>query len=577
MGSGLLGVSVERNLAATMRDGTKLYADVYRPEGVGTWPVLLMRLPYDKDQAQQMTFSHPSWYARHGYMVVVQDTRGRWSSDGNFYPFKHEADDGHDSIEWAATLAGSNGRVGMYGSSYVGATQLLAAVTRPEHLVCICPALTGSQYYEGWAYNGGAFALAFNLSWAIYLAIDAAHRRGLFDLEQELLAAFLDAPSHYGEVPLSEFSLLKREEIAPYFFDWIEHAHYDGYWRQWSIEERYERIAVPALHIAGWYDIFRDGTIRNFRGLRQRAGTVKAQRAQKLLIGPWFHRPSMHSMEGLDFEEARNVLDDAQLRWFDQLLKGEHSAVVQEPPVRAFVMGENSWRDFDDWPPTNIEMVDFFLHSEGRANSLNGNGVLSREGPGDEPPDTFTYDPRFPIPSLGGHSCCVPGIAPMGAEDQSRVEILNGVLVYSSEPLPRGLLVAGLVEVEVWVASSATDTDFTAKLVNVFPDGTAINLTEGIRRASSREGLERPVPLRPHEPTRLVIDLGNTCNQFGVGHCIRLEISSSNFPHWERHSNSDGVQARLGFGDFTVATQTVLHDGNRPSRLRLPVAQMPKD
>jgi uncharacterized protein len=286
-----LNLTVERDVPGRMRDGTTLYADIYRPATGGPFPVILMRLPYDKTQAENITYRHPSWYARQGYMVVLQDTRGRWRSEGEFYSFAHEADDGYDAVEWAAALPHSNGRVGMYGFSYVGATQLQAALRRPPSLRTIGPALTGSQYYEGWAYNGGAFALAFNASWVTNLAMDTARKRGDDGHTRDLAAAFLGAPAWYGHLPLDEYPPLASHDLARYFFDWLAHPSNGEYWRRWSVEEDYARIDVPALHVGGWYDVFVGGTVRNFDGLRRGAGGDRSRAAQQLLVGPWYRLP----------------------------------------------------------------------------------------------------------------------------------------------------------------------------------------------------------------------------------------------------------------------------------------------
>lgn len=566
------GLVVERDVPVKMRDGTILSADIYRPGEDDSYPVIVMRLPYDKTQAQVNTYAHPAWYAQQGYIVVVQDTRGRWSSEGEFYPFQDESNDTYDTVEWAAALPGSNGRVGMYGFSYAGATQLLGAVARPPHLACICPALTGSQYYDGWAYNGGAFALAFNLSWAARLAMDTSRRKGHDRLEQDLWNIFLNASSYARSMPLSSFEPLSREDIAPFYFDWLEHPDYDDYWRRWSIDERYDRVATPALHVAGWYDIFRDGNIKNFQGLREQAETNEARQGQKLIIGPWYHAPWAETVGQIDFgADARNFIDDVQLRWFDYWLKSDPNGLLDEPPVSAFIMGDNRWETFSDWPPPGVEYQTIYLHSHGRANSLNGDGTLSCDKPADEPYDIYTYDPQTPVPSLGGHSCCNFTVSPMGPQDQRAVENMNSVLVYTSDLIDQELLVAGPVSVDLWFSTSVVDTDFTAKLVDVFPDKRAINLTEGIVRTRYRDSLESPSLIQPHQVYGITIELGNTCNLFKQGHRIRLEVSSSNFPHWDRNSNSGNLISRDTFADFVVATQVVFHDANRPSCLRLPV------
>jgi putative CocE/NonD family hydrolase len=567
---GSLDVVVERDVPGQMRDGTTLYADVYRPSGEGPFPVILMRNPYDKTQAETLTYQHPSWYAQHGYMVVVQDTRGRWRSEGEFYPFAHEAEDGYDTVEWAASLPYSNGRVGMYGFSYVGATQLQAAFGRPPSLRTICPGLTGSQYHEGWAYNGGAFALAFNASWATYLAMDDARRRGDDSATQSLNAAFFGAPSFYGHLPLKEYTPLAGSGYGRYFFDWMSHPSYDDYWRRWSIDEDYSRIDVPAFHIGGWYDVFVRGTIKNFEGLRRGAGSESARAAQKLLVGPWYHLP-WSRLTGVDFgPEARNAVDAWQLRWFDQFLRDEDSGVL-DSPVTIFLMGENRWIEENSWPPQGTEFTDYYLHSGGSANSINGDGTLSLEAPGSEPPDIYTYDPMFPVPSAGGHSCCFPIIAPMGPSDQASVEVLNAVLVYTSPPLERDLTVIGPVSATIYAATSAPDTDFTAKLCDVSAEGNSTNILEGIIRARYHESLSNPTPITPNEVYEYRIDLGSTAYVFKAGHRIRVQVSSSDFPQWDRNLNTGGEPGIEGAAHVRVATQVVLHEGNHASRITLPV------
>ncbi len=570
---GFSDLVVERDVPAQMRDGTTLYADVYRPSSSGPFPVVLMRLPYDKTQAQNnVTYHHPSLYARQGYMVVVQDTRGRWRSEGDFYPFAQEAEDGYDTVEWAASLPHSNGRVGMYGFSYVGATQLQAALGRPPGLKTICPGLTGSQYYEGWAYNGGAFALAFNASWATYLAMDDARRRGDDAATQNFNAAFLGAPNFYGQLPLKEYSPLAGSDFGQYFFDWMEHPSYDDYWRRWSVDEDYSRIDVPALHVGGWYDVFISGTVKNFEGLRRGAGSEASRAAQKLLVGPWYHLPWARLTGEADFgPEARNVVDGWQLRWFDQFLRDEDTGVL-DSAVTIFLMGENRWIDESSWPPEGTEFREYYLRSGGSANSINGDGELGLEPPDREPPDVYIYDPLFPIPSSGGHSCCFPIIAPMGPADQAEVEVLNGVLVYTSPPLEEDLTVIGPVSATLYAATSTPDTDFTAKLCDVSPEGRSTNIQEGIVRARYRESRSAPTPVTPEEIYEYKIDLGPTAYVFKAGHRIRVQVSSSDFPQWDRNLNTGGPPGTEGAAQGRAATQIVLHDTGHPSRVTLPVA-----
>ncbi|MBI4276882.1 MAG: CocE/NonD family hydrolase [Armatimonadetes bacterium] len=569
----LYDVHVEEDVVMQARDGTRLYADVYRPAEGGPFPVILMRTPYDKRAAQADTYAHPLWYARHGYMVVVQDARGRWRSEGTFTPFAHEADDGYDAVEWAARLPGSSGKVGMYGFSYVGATQLLAATRRPPGLVCICPGLTGSQYYEGWTYRSGAFALAFNLTWAATLAQDTARRRGLPDVEQRLRDVRTAPALHYDALPLRAFAPLRDHDIAPYYDDWLEHERYDEYWRRWSIDERYEQIDVPALHIAGWYDIFLDGTLRNYVGIRDRGATDLARRHQRLLVLPWYHSPWSSMVGPVDFgPEALNRIDSLQLRWFDRWLRGVRNGVDEEPPVEVFVMGASTWRRAADWPVPGTTFTDFYLHSDGRANSLSGDGALTLEPPKDEHPDTFVYDPRRPVLSLGGRSCCSPLITPMGPADQRPVEAGGSVLVYTSAPMEEDLEVTGPVAATLWAATTAVDTDWTVKLVDVHPAGFALNVADGIIRARFHESCRAPRLLRPGEVYRYEIDLGATGNLFRRGHRIRVEVSSSNFPCYDRNTNTGRELGVDTISDAITARQTIFHDAARPSHVRLPVA-----
>jgi len=569
---GKAAVTLSRDVPGRMRDGVVLYADVYVPDGDGPFPVLLMRTPYDRTQAHTVTFPHPTWYARRGYMVVIQDVRGRWTSEGEWYPFAHEAEDGYDTVEWAAALPKSNGRVGMYGFSYDGATQLLAAAEAPQHLACIVPCLTGSEYYDGWTYRGGALHLAFVESWGVLLAQDTARRRGLRQLEEMLHTSFSVTGLGFTNLPLEEYAPLRRDAIAPWFFDWLRHPSRDDYWERWSIARRYGQIQVPALHLAGWYDIFLDGSIRNFAGLRAGAGDRRSRDGQRLVIGPWHHLPWASMVSGWDFgEEARNCIAEEQLRWYDHFLRGTENGVTEGPPIRLFVMGENRWRDEDEWPLRGTRAAEFFLHSKGMANSLDGDGWLDQKRPGEEDADVFVYDPRTPVVSLGGRSCCRYTLAPMGPADQRPVEITNGVLVYTTPPLTDALEVTGEVSVVLFAATSARDTDWTAKLVDVHPDRRAINVADGILRARYRDSLSTPALVDPGAVIEYRIDLGATSNLFKAGHRIRLEISSSNFPCYDRNLNTGSEQAGAWISDAVVATQTVFHDPQHPSRLVLPM------
>jgi uncharacterized protein len=569
--SGLGGVTVERDVAAVMRDGTTLRADVYRPEAPGEYPVLLQRTPYNKVIAQNICFQHPAWYVRRGYIVVVQDTRGRFASDGEFNPYHLEAEDGADTVRWAANLPGANGRVATYGFSYPGVIQLLTAAERAPELACCAPGFTGDDFYEDWTYVGGAFNHAFVVSWVIQLlAIADALKRGDRVAAGAVAAQANDFPALYWAQPLRELPLLKEHGLTPYFFDWLDHDTRDEYWQKLSLRSRYSRIATPCLHYGGWYDSFIEGTLRNFVAMSELAGEDRA-RAQKLVIGPWFHIPWARLNGVRDFSaEADNVVDQLQVRWFDHWLKGKGD-VLDEPRVRLFTMGENRWHDADAWPPAQARVQEWYLQSSGRALSISGDGALAREAPADEPPDVFVYTPQLPVPSAGGRSCCLPWVVPMGAHDQGAVEIRNDVLVYSTPPLEEAIEVTGTVELVLYAATDARDTDWTAKLVDVDEHGNAVNLCDGILRARFRDSLERATPIEPDVVYEYRIRIGSTSNLFKRGHRVRLEVSSSNFPHFDINLNNG---MRVGEGtllDAPPATQAVFHDANRASRLLLPV------
>jgi putative CocE/NonD family hydrolase len=565
-------VVVESNVPVLMRDRTVLYADVYRPASPGRYPVLVQRTPYDKGQASVTGIDYLR-AARAGYVVVVQDVRGRFASQGEFYPFLHEAADGYDTVEWAAAQAWSSGRVGMVGGSYLGATQWLAAMARPPHLQALFPAITPSDMQDGWVFQGGAFQLGFCLSWTLSPLVlanwdaIAASRPGIRERRDGIARTIDHMGEEFRRLPLTEFPDLDNG-VAPYYFDWMEHADDEEYWDRWNIEAHHAEISVPAYHVGGWYDLFLPGTLRNFGGLRDRStGT------QKLLVGPWAHASPLSNLVGeVDFgigSAASAIdLDGIQLRWFDHWLKGERNGILEESPLRIFVMGENRWRDEHEWPLARAREVSYYLHSNGDANSAAGDGSLDPEAPGAEPTDTFRYDPLEPVPTRGGGLCCNPTYLPGGVYDQRPVEARHDVLVYTSAPLAREMEVTGPVRVHLWAATSAPDTDFTAKLVDVHPDGSAYNLADGIIRTRYRESRAVPSPLQPGKAVALSIDLGATSNLFKAGHRIRLEVSSSNFPRFNRNPNT-GAPLASG-SEMIAATQTVLHNESHASRVILP-------
>jgi putative CocE/NonD family hydrolase len=555
-------VVVERNVGAKMRDGVTLRADIYRPKAEGRFPVLLVRTPYDK--TNESSFGMKG--AARGYVVVEQDVRGRFTSEGEWYTFKNESQDGYDTVEWAAGLPYSNGKVGMFGGSYVGATQYLAAIAKPPHLAGICPTVTASNYHDGWTYQGGAFEQWFNESWSTGLAMNTMRRR----VEQS------DALEGARTLPLTDYAVLEAPSasgIAPYFKDWLAHPSFDAYWKQWSIEDHYAQIQVPALSFGAWYDIFLGGTLRNYARLKTEAGTDAAKRGQRLIVYVGGHAGGSASRKvgAVDFGEKLPIdQDEMTLRWYDAILKGQGNGMEREKPVKIFVMGKNEWRDEDDWPLSRAKSTRYFLHATGGgATGLAGNGTLSTAAPGEEKPDQYVYDPSDATPTIGGPLCCGSLPTGIGPQDQRPAETRADVLVFTTPAFAQDTEVTGPVALDLYVSSSAVDTDFTGMLVDVWPNGFAQNLTSGILRMRYRNSQEKPELANPGETYHVNVDLWATSNVFLAGHKLRLEVSSSNFPRFDRNLNTGEIQARAT--RMIKATNVIYHDKAHPSALIVPV------
>jgi putative CocE/NonD family hydrolase len=555
------GVIIERGTTVKMRDGTTLRADVCHPKADGKFPVLLTRTPYDKNGAADFCLKA----AARGYVVVAQDVRGRYSSDGDWYPFKYESQDGYDTVEWAAALPYSNGKVGMFGGSYVGATQYLAAIARPPHLAGICPDVTASNYHDGWVYQGGAFEQWFDESWTTGLASDTMSRH----------AFPKDLVSWTQKLPLSSYPVVETPaaaSLAPYFADWLSHPNYDDYWKQWSIEDHYAQIQVPVFSLGAWYDLFLGGTLKNYVRLKKEAGSEAARRGQRLVIYVGGHAggSTNRKVGAVDFGDKLPFdLEEVTLRWYDSILKGVANGLSDQKPVRIFIMGKNDWREEDDWPLERAKAMRFYLHSTKSANGLDGGGALSVAAPDDEKPDQYVYDPENAVPTIGGPLCCQPLPTGIGPEDQRPAEARGDVLVFSSPAFTQSTEVTGPISLDLYVSSSAADTDFTGKLVDVWPNGFAQNLTEGIQRLRYRKSQEKPEAGNPGGIYHITVDLWATSNVFLPGHKLRLEVSSSNFPRFDRNLNTGEIQAR---GTHVVkATNVIYHDRSRPSALVLPV------
>ena len=578
-----ISLKMESNVAVTMRDGVTLYADIYRPDSDGPFPTILQRTPYDKTNALSATMLDPIRAAKAGFAVAIQDTRGRHASDGEFYAFRDDINDGYDTVEWAASQPWSTGKVGMYGASYVGATQWLAAISRPPHLVTIAPIVTASNYHDGWTYQGGAFELGFNMSWTLLQLTLANFKNvsGVQGVPRERRAVLMhdvdDMTGGFEFLPTKDYPGLDSG-LAKYYYDWLAHPDFDEYWQNLCIEDRHSEIDVPALHFGGWYDIFLGGTIRNYLGMTKSGASETARGGQKLVIGPWAHGARGSTMAGSHYfgimaDPAATDIDGMHLRWFDHWLnEGKNEGkkdITEEAPVRIFVMGDDVWREEEEWPLARAQETKYYLHSGGKANSKQGDGTLSVESPQSEAPDVFLYNPADPVPTTGGALCCNPYYAANGAYDQNQVEERQDVLVYSTPPLEQDVEVTGPVTVTLWASTSATDTDFTAKLVDVCENGCARNLTDGIIRARYRDSMSNPTMLEPGKAYCYEIDLWATSNVFKAGHRIRLEISSSNFPRFDRNTNTGNIIA--ADTELRPALQTVFHEGQQASYVSLAI------
>ena len=554
------GVSVQYNVGMPMRDGIRLSADVFYPStNKGPWPVILLRTPYDN--VSDHLVEEAIFYAQHGYVYVAQDVRGRGDSDGQFYPWVHEFNDGYDSIEWLGTQNWCNGKIGMVGSSYAGNVQWQAAVGQSSFLKTIIPRVIGHNLYEAPHYQGGAFQLGWTATW-IYRTDGRTNQ----PIDKHNWTHI------FAKLPLEAIDKEGGKTI-PYFQDWLSHPDYDTYWKELSIEHRYTDVKIPVFHIGGWYDFFSIGTLKNFSGMQSEGGNLKSRKNQKLLIGPWTHKINSFSYAGdLDFGMDSLIdLRSLELRWMNRWIKGDRNNIDAEPSVTRFVMGLNQWKDSAQWPIPGATHISYYLHSHGKAEHLDTEGQLSTELPGNELFDSFIYDPSSPVPTNGGCTCCNPEIVPYGAFNQISIEKRTDVLTYTTKPLKQDIEVTGTVYAEIYASSSAVDTDFTAKLVDLSTDGYAMNICDGIIRARYRESREYQTLMEPNKVYRFHINLGPTSNVFLKGHRIRLEISSSNFPRFDRNLNTGDKQHKTT--NMRPAKQKVYHDVIHPSQLMIPLVK----
>ena len=554
------GVRLERGVACVMPDGTRLISDHYYPAQPGPHPTLLMRQPYGRDIASTVVFAHPVWFARHGYNVAIQDVRGRGDSEGSFYPFRHERDDGAVTIEWLRTRPECNGRIAMYGFSYQGATQFLAAAAQPEGLVAIAPGMAGTDLYHGWFYYNGALRLASSLGWGLQMIKADARRLGLREASDRLEEAWADLRNQFAVLPFRDHPALRFAGLPSYVLDWFDHDKPGEYWESLDVSGCLHKISVPALHISGWFDLFAKGTVDGFRELCRKAGTEHAREHQYLIAGPWLHIPWGDQIGEVNFGPAALLdTDSILLRWFNHWLK-DSAEFSEEPRIRHFSLFENRWQAAKQWPEG--EETSYYLRSNGRANSRKGDGILAANPAGaDEPCDIFVYDPEVPVIAPGG-----PGSL-SGSYNQAQLELGNNVLIYTTEALSEPMVLFGSPRVNLYCAASAKSIDFIAKLVRVRPDGRADFVCIGIARSNFLFGPD----FKPDAVHCWHFELEPTSCRFDAGDRIRLEVASSAFPLYDRNPGTGTPSPRATSWDWARSTQFIYHDAERPSTLHLPL------
>ncbi len=550
----MLAICPKQSVSMLTRDGVRLDADVYYPDAPGDFPVLLMRQPYGRAIASTVVYAHPAWYAAHGYIVVIQDVRGRGTSAGEFDLFAHEVADGFDSVTWAAALPRSTGQVGMYGFSYQGMTQLYAAIAQPPALKTICPSMVGYDLYHDWAYEGGAFCYQLNLGWAIQLAAETARRRGDAEAYQRLYSAGRNLPLADPVCPQSDL----LDQLAPdsFYHDWLRHPAPDDYWAALSPCGLMAAVDLPMLHIGGWFDTYLRGTLRLYHDMAGRS-----RYPQHLIVGPWGHLPWGRKVGAIDYgPSADSPIDQLQVRWFDHFLKGKETGLLEQLPVQLFEMGGDRWRGFERFPERSPQP--YWLSSTGLAcMGIDQGRLYPADAPRTDdvpntPGDRLVHDPWRPVPALGGHAT-----APAGPWDRSALDSRSDVATYTTAPLAADLHLAGAVRATINAIADALSFDISVILSEVRPDGRVFPITQGYLRVAD--------PTQASQP--LAIALQPTCARIPQGSAVRVSLSASCAPAYT--VNAGTGQGIMGdrLIDAQIITLTVSTDQARPSCILLPV------
>ena len=537
------GVKAYYHRMVPMRDGVRLATDVYLPAKEGSFPALLVRDMYSNG-SNAVRQRYAKFATANGYAFVFQSSRGRYDSEGDWYPYFNEINDGDDTLTWISDQPWSDGKVGMFGTSYLASVQWLAAVNGNPALVAIAPAMSPGNYYRDVAYPGGAFSLLSRARWGISLAGSRTN-----------MSFPVDWIGGINHLPLATLAESVGFDV-PHFQDWLAHPSYDEYWAPLNLEARATEMSVPALNFGGWYDVFLRSTIGSYTTMTEQAASQVARDGQRLIIGPWPHGWNVSRQVGdIDFgEDALIEVEPLLLEWFDHWMKD--GPAPEGAPIRLFIMGENVWRDEQEWPLARTDYRPVYLHAD---------GSLSEEAPNGDGIRSYTYDPADPVPTLGGN-IMEPTLR--GPYDQSPLDDREDILRFVSAPFDEPTEITGPVSAEIWATTDSRDTDFMVKLIVVKADGMAFNLVDGVIRARYRQGFEEEKLIEPGRAYKYTIDLWATSYLLSPGDRLRLDVTSSNYPRLARNLNTGAPFAKTT--EMKVANQTIHMSDEHPSRLILP-------
>lgn len=570
-------ITVEKNVAIKMRDGVILRGDVYRPEAPGKYPVLLQRTPYNKElwPITALTLD-PIRAAEAGFAVIIQDVRARWASEGEvFFPYQHEEVDGFDSVDWAAQQTFSSGKVGCYGLSYMGGTSWLAAASGHAALGAISPTTAPNDFWRNHFWRGGALNIGTLAMWALRAIGPAALVRAKPDVAvmYPMLVKLFDQIDNFADTmlatPLNNFppAFPDDESFVPFFFEFLKHPVPDRWTNSLLFANRHAQVKVPSLTIAGWHDLLLAADLEHFQGMKANAGTPIAREQSKLIVGPWAHGMFLHVVGQIDFGfrangmflDLKEDLTKLQLRWFSRWLKEEQNGIDQEAPVKLFIQGTNRWREEQEWPLKRCQPTKLYLQD---------NQKLSKSIPnGPSAPANFIYDPNNPCPTCGGNTLLPPQYTP-GPVSQAPILGRRDVLQFTSEVLTAATEITGQVTAKLFASTSGKDTDWIVKLCDVHADGTTYNICDGVLRAAFRNGKSLEL-VTPNEPIEYDIDLWSTSYVFKAGHRIRVLITSSDFPRYDRNPNTG--ESPQTASTMEPAVQQIFHSAERASHINLPV------